>query len=83
MTGTPTRAGRCPGESEEDMTSKYTTVKTAEMWAKVQSMGTYEQDYKNGELWSFNGELYYLSNLSLDTAEMREVTAYFNGLETI
>ena len=65
------------------MAAKYTTVKNAEMWAKVQSMGTYEQDYKNGELWSFNGELYYLSHLSLDTAEMREVTAYFGGLETI
>lgn len=65
------------------MAAKYTTVTTVEMWAKVQAMGTYEQDYKNGELWSFNGELYYLSNLSLDTAEMREVTAYFNGLETI
>lgn len=65
------------------MTAKYTTVKTVEMWAKVQSMGTYEQDYKNGELWSFNGGLYYLSHLSLDTTEMRKVTSYFNGLETI
>ena len=65
------------------MAAKYTTVTTAEMWAKVQSMGTYEQDYKNGELWSFNGELYYLSHLSLNPNELREVVAFHSGPETI
>lgn len=29
---------------------KYKIVKTLEDWTKIQSMGTYEQDYRNGEL---------------------------------
>lgn len=65
------------------MAAKYTTVTTAEMWEKVQAMGTYEQDYKNGELWSFNGKLYYLSHLSLNPNELREVVAFHSGPETI
>lgn len=62
---------------------KRATVTTAEMWAKVQAMGTYEQDYKNGELWSFDGKLYYLSHLSLSPRELREVLASGSGPETI
>ncbi len=65
------------------MEAKYTTVTTAEMWAKVQAMGTYEQDYRNGELWSFNGKLYYLSHLSLNPNELRKVVAFHSGPETI
>lgn len=65
------------------MSKKYTTVTTAEMWAKVQAMGTYEEDLKNGELWSFNGKLYYLSHLALDPDELREVVAFGSGAETI
>ncbi len=65
------------------MATKCTTVTTADMWVKIQAMGTYEQDYKNGELWSFNGKLYYLSHLSLNPDELREVVAFSGGLETI
>lgn len=65
------------------MAAKYTTVTTAEMWAKVQAMGTYEQDYRNGELWSFDGKLYYLSHLSLNPNELREVVAFHSGPKTI
>lgn len=45
-------------------------VKTCEQWLTVKSMGTYEEDYKNGELWSFNGEMYYLSHLELPFIEL-------------
>ena len=62
---------------------KYKTVTTAEMWTKIKAMGTYEEDYKNGELWSFNGKLYYLSHLSLDPQELRESRACYSGPETI
>lgn len=57
---------------------KYKTVKTLEMWAKIHAMGTYEEDFKNGELWSFNGELYYLSHLSLSPEQLQEVNEYFD-----
>ena len=33
-------------------------VLTAEEWINIKAYGTYEMDYKNGELWSFNGNLY-------------------------
>lgn len=62
---------------------KYTTVKTADMWSKVQSMGNYEFDYRNGELWRFNGELYYLSHLELSPKELREVVELNEGPVTI
>ena len=62
---------------------EYKTVTTAEVWAKVQAMGTYEDTHKNGELWSLNGKLYYLSHLSLDPQELREVVAFYSGPETI
>ena len=32
---------------------KYRIAKTLEEWARVQSLGTYEQDFKDGSLWSF------------------------------
>lgn len=37
---------------------------------KITSLGTYEIDYKNGEIWSFNGEEYYFSHLELPPAEL-------------
>lgn len=49
------------------------TVKTAEEFTKIQSMGTWEGDCKNGELWSFNGKFYYLSHLELDMNELEIV----------
>lgn len=36
------------------------TVRTAEEWSKVETYGNYEMKYENGELWSYNGKLYYL-----------------------
>lgn len=49
------------------------TAKIAEEWFTVVSMGTYEADYKNGELWTFNGELWYLSHLELGFKELSTV----------
>lgn len=49
------------------------TVKTAEEFLNIQSMGTWEGDYKNGELWSFNGKFYYLSPLELNRKELEIV----------
>lgn len=46
-------------------------------------MGTYEQDYKNGELWKFNGELWYLSHLELSPKVLREVIEFNRNVETI
>ena len=65
------------------MKRKYITVKTVEMWAKVQAMGDFEKKYKNGELWTFNGNLYYLSHLELTPKEMQEAREYYKGAETI
>lgn len=58
---------------------RYKTVKTAETWAKIQSMGDYDSDYKNGELWWFNGELYYLSHLELSPETLKEIVAFNEG----
>lgn len=62
---------------------KYKTVKTFADWTKIQSIGTYEQDYKNGELWEFNGELYYLSHLELSPEVLREVMEFSKEAEII
>lgn len=62
---------------------KYKIVKTFDDWTKIQSMGTYEQDYKNGELWEFNGKLWYLSHLELSPEVLQEVVEFSKGIETI
>lgn len=62
---------------------KYKIVKTFDDWTKIQSMGTYEQDYKNGELWEFNGKLWYLSRLELSPEVLQEVVEFSKGIETI
>lgn len=62
---------------------KYKTVKTFADWTKIQSMGTYEQDYRNGELWEFNGELCYLSHLELSPEVLREVMEFSKDVEKI
>ena len=49
------------------------TVTTAEEWIDVKAYGTYEQDYRNGELWSWAGKLYYLAIIELPLKEMEEV----------
>lgn len=56
---------------------KYKTVKTFENWTKIKAMGTYEQDYRNGELWEFNGELWYLSHLELSPKVLQEVVELY------
>ncbi len=45
-------------------------VKTAEEWVKIESLGTWECNIKNGSVWSFNGKHYYLSHLELDAREL-------------
>lgn len=46
-------------------------------------MGTYEQDYKNGELWHYNGNMWYLSHLELSPKELHELVEFKKGVETI
>lgn len=57
---------------------KYKTVTTFEMWVDIKAMGTYEMDFKNGELWSFNGGLWYLSHLELPAKELRDVIDFYS-----
>ena len=66
---------------ETDM--RYNTVKTTEMWAKIQAMGEIERNFRNGELWYFNGEYWYLSHLELPPEELREVTEFYSGAKAI
>lgn len=56
------------------------TVKTAEEFIKIKAMGTYEDDYKNGEIWTWNGNTYYLSHLELDPKELRELVEAYEAL---
>lgn len=58
---------------------EYKVVKTADIWIKIQSMGDYESNYKNGELWWFNGKLYYLSHSELSPETLKEVTMFNEG----
>lgn len=62
---------------------KYRTARTVEDWARVQAMGTYERKFKNGELWEFNGELWYLSHLELSAQVLRDVVELNSGVSTI
>ena len=62
---------------------KYKIVKTAEQWATVKVMGDYEQDFKNGELWYYGGDMWYLSHLELFPEELREIVEFEKGAETI
>lgn len=56
------------------------TVKTAEEFINIHAMGTYEDDYKNGEIWTWNGNTYYLSHLELDQKELRELVEAYEVL---
>lgn len=47
-------------------------IRTAEEALTVQSMGTYEDNFKNGEIWIFNGQEYYFSHLELSPEGLRE-----------
>lgn len=44
-------------------------VLTAEEWIDIKAYGTYEMEYKNGDLWSFNGNLYLLEFIYLPLEE--------------
>ena len=57
---------------------KYNIVKSAETWAKIQALGTYEQPFKNGEMWSFNNQLWYLSHIELPISELHEITEFLH-----
>lgn len=48
-------------------------VLTAEQWLDIKAYGTYEMDYKNGELWSCNGKLYLLEFIHLPLSEKKIV----------
>lgn len=62
---------------------KYKTVKTAEQQATVKAMGDYEQDFRNGELWYYGGDMWYLSHLELSPEELREIVEFEKGAERI
>lgn len=62
---------------------KYRIAKTLEEWARVQSLETYEQDFKDGSLWSFGGEYWYLAFSELSSEVLREIKEFYSGLVTI
>lgn len=62
---------------------KYKTVKDVETFTKIETMGNFEEDFKNGELWQFNGEMYYLSQSELPSNELKELKNFYRGPETI
>lgn len=62
---------------------KYKIANTLEQWSTIQALGTCEGLYKNGELWWFDGELWYLSILELSPEDLREVMEFYKGVETI
>lgn len=45
---------------------------TLEEWTKIQSLGTYEDKFKNGELW-------YLSHLELPFNVLAEVVDFYDN----
>lgn len=59
------------------MKAKYRTAKTLDEWTLVASMGTYECDFRNGELWYLNGEFWYLSHLELSPEVLHEVLTFY------
>ena len=53
-------------------------VKTAQQWIDIEALGTWERDYKNGSIHTFNGEEYYLSHLELSPMELAELHCALN-----
>ena len=45
-------------------------AKTAQKWIDIEALGTWERDCKNGSVWTFNGEEWYLSHLELSPQEL-------------
>lgn len=58
---------------------RFKVVKDPDLWATIQSMGNFEDNYKNGEIWYFNGELYYLSHLELSPEALQEIVSMNEG----
>lgn len=48
-------------------------VKDIELYFNIKSMGTFELDYKNGQLWTYSGKLYHLSHLYLSPKDLQIV----------
>ena len=61
----------------------YNIVTDPDEWATIEAMGDFEKKFKNGELWTFNGELYYLSHLELSTEALMELAEFQKGPEAI
>lgn len=61
----------------------YNIVTSPDEWAKIQAMGDFERQFKNGELWSFDSKLYYLSHLELSTEALTELAEIQKGPEAI
>lgn len=61
------------------MKIKYKIAITLEEWTKIQSLGTYEDKFKNGEVWNFNGEFWYLSHLELPFNVLVEVVDFYDN----
>lgn len=61
----------------------YNIVTNPDEWTKIQAMGNFEKKFKNGELWSFNDKLYYLSHLELSTEALMELAEFQKRPEAI
>jgi hypothetical protein len=55
----------------------YITVYSWEFWTDIKADGTFETDFQNGELWSYNGKLYYLCFMLLPLKDKKELVEYY------
>lgn len=58
-------------------------VLDAETWSNVKAYGTYEMDFKNGELWTHNDKLYLLEFIKLPHNEAVILLEYYRGCERV
>lgn len=56
---------------------KIETVNSWELWTDIKAYGTFETDYKNGELWSWGDKLYYLCFMLLPLKDKTELLEYY------
>lgn len=54
------------------MCKKLKNIKTADEALTIQAYGDFEREYRNGEIWTFNGNEYYFSHLDLSPEELKE-----------
>lgn len=59
------------------------TVESAELWSLIKAYGSFQSNYKNGELWLYNKKLYYLSHLNLEFSELSELLFFESGITNI